>query len=56
MTKDRPNTSYGVTARVKVILGTVDFGFLQHFLPLKEYPLLSNLLIDHGYSSIATGI
>ena len=56
ITKDKPITSYGVTARVKVILGTVAFGFLQHFLPLNEYPLLSNLFTDQGYSSIATGI
>ena len=55
-TNDKPNTSYGVTARVKVIEGTVAFGFLQHFLPLNEYPLLSNLFTDQGYSSIATGI
>jgi hypothetical protein len=55
-TKDNPITSYGVTARVNVIDGTVAFGFLQHFLPLKEYPLLSNLFTDQGYSSIATGI
>ena len=35
-TKDRPSTSYGVTARVNVIDGTVAFGFLQHFFPLNE--------------------
>jgi len=55
-TKDKPITSYGVTARVNVIEGSVAFGFLQHFLPLYEYPLLSNLFTDQGYSSMDTGI
>ena len=55
-TKDNPITSSGVTASVKLIEGTVALGVLQHFLPLKEYPLRSNLLTDQGCSSIATGI
>ena len=55
-TKERPITWTGVTASVNDIEGTVAFGFLQHFLPRKEYPLKSSLLMDHGYSSIATGI
>lgn len=55
-TKDKPIMSNGEAARVKVMLGTVAFGFLQHFLPLYEYPLLSNLFTDQGYSSMATGI
>ena len=55
-TNDNPTISVGEVARVNVIEGTVAFGFLQDFLPLNEYPLKSSLLIDHGYSSIATGI
>ena len=55
-TKDNPITSSGVTARVKVIGGIVAFGFLQHFRPLNEYPLRSNLFTDHGCSSIETGV
>ena len=43
-------------ASVNVILGTVAFTVLQHLLPLIEYPFKSNLLMDQGYSSIATGI
>ena len=43
-------------ASVKVILGTVAFTVLQHLEPRIEYPFKSNLLMDQGYSSIATGI
>jgi len=43
-------------ASVNVILGTVAFTVLQHLVPLIEYPFRSSLLIDQGYSSIATGI
>ena len=35
-TKDKPTTSSGVTAKVKVMGGTVAFGFLVHFLPRNE--------------------
>jgi len=43
-------------ASVNVILGTVAFTVLQHLLPLIEYPFKSNLLMDQGYSSMATGM
>jgi len=55
-TNDNPTTSTGVTASVNVIDGTVALGFFVHLFPRKEYPLKSSLLIDQGYSSIATGI
>ena len=43
-------------AKVKVMLGTVALEYLQQTYPLYEYPLRSNLLTDHDYSSIAIGI
>ena len=55
-TKDNPRISNGVTATVKVIEGTVALTFFKQLVPRIEYPIRSSELIDHGYSSIATGI
>ena len=55
-TKDNPRISNGVTATVRVIEGTVALTFFKQLVPRSEYPLRSSELIDHGYSSIATGI
>lgn len=53
-TNEKPMISAGVTARVNVSEGTVDFTFFKHFYPRREYPFRSYLFVPQGYSSTAT--